>query len=190
MQVDILNGGDVVNTNAAYGEHGHLDDETKRIFQVVAVTSRQQGTIDTYEMHIPITHQSMKVHQVVLGTAYFYGMNANLECHTREGGILAGVVGAGETVEEQFRCHVRCPDLRTLIEQGLVKDPSLRCDGDHLFGRGSVYMNGIWWVQPVSHRENNTRSWVRIKWGEWLIPLRIGKYTDGNTTPDSSEKRI
>lgn len=192
LQLDILNGGFLVNTNAHNGDGGYLhepQDGTKRIFQEMSVSPIRDGTIVRYDVAMPVTNETINIHQVVLATGHYYGISANHECHVRQGGILDGIVGHGETIADKFSCTVKCPSANSLIAQGLVADPSQRCDGDHLFGRDTKYMNGLWMVQAVSHRENITRSWVRIKWGEWLFPIYIGKYIDGNTTLKKIRRR-
>ena len=77
----------------------------------------------------------------------------------------------------KFDCVSIDPDLKTLLAKGL-KNISQHCDGDHLFGQSSKYLNGVWSVQGVSHRENITRHFVRERAGEWLLPLIVGDYSN------------
>ena len=139
---------------------------------------------------MPITNQSLQLHQVVLATSLHYGINISLKCQHETGGSMHGVLEEDETVAEKFFCIPANPDMYSLIATGEAENPSERCDGDHKFGRDSRYLNGIFFVQGVSHRENIIRHYIRKTVREWLYPLLIGVYKDGNTKPEKPVRRL
>lgn len=189
--VDMLNGGFIVNMQSqgkAKDGYFHETPEGNRyIVNEVKVTPTEPSgkmTITKYKITLPMSNTELQLHQFVLGTGHHYGININLDCHYVTGGILSGVLSEGETVDEKFNCIPNHPESDTLLAQGLVPNPSQRCDGDHLFGRDSKYLNGLLYVQGVPHRENGIRGYVRKDLGEWLFPLLVGKYTRGNDMPN------
>ena len=103
---------------------------------------------------------------------------------------MHGVLKKDETIAEKFFCIPQSPDAYSLIATEEAKDPSERCGGDHLFGRCTRYLNGIFFVQGVSHQENMIRRYVREAVKEWLSPLLIGVYKGGNAMPKKPARRI
>ena len=53
MIIDLLGGGDIINTDAYVGEGGYYDEKSGRIFQFLAVTEYQGGTIQRYNVSMP-----------------------------------------------------------------------------------------------------------------------------------------
>ena len=53
-------------------------------------------------------------------------------------------------------------------------------DVDHLVGRLEVWMNGLFFTQPTSHRHNQCLVVVRKDAGDWLYGLAVNPYTGGN----------
>ena len=143
-------------------------------------------------MSMPITNQSLQLHQVVLATSLHYGIHIGFKVHHESGGSLHGVLNEDEdeTVAEKFNCIPANPATDSLIATEEAKKPSDRCDGDHKFGRDTRYLNGIFFVQGVSHRENIIRHYIRKTVREWLYPLLIGVYKDGNTKPEKPVRRL
>ena len=103
---------------------------------------------------------------------------------------MHGVLKKDETIAEKFFCIPVCPKKHSLIADEEAKDPSQRCDGDHLFGRCTRYLNGIMFVQGVSHQENIIRHFVRGAINEWLHSLLVGVYKGGNTRPKEPARRV
>ena len=196
--IDLLGGGDIINTDAFYGEGGYYDEKSGRIFQFLAVTEYQGGTIQRYNVSMPRygtkrfeSNDKLQLHQVALGTGHYFGINANLEHHHCEGGLLHGALRDNETMAD-LNCVAVSPATRSLIEDLQLEndDVSQRCDGDHLFGRSTRHLNGLWYVQGVSHRENMLRGRVREVIKEWLFPLHVGVYDGGNDFPDEVSQRL
>ena len=157
--VDLMNG-TTINTDSSHGTDGYWHERASNngsIFRELAVTETKQGTVDTYQVSMPITNQSLQLHQVVLATSLHYGINISLKCQHETGGSMHGVLEEDETVAEKFFCIPANPDMYSLIATGEAENPSERCDGDHKFGRDSRYFNGIFFVQGVSHQENIIR---------------------------------
>ena len=187
----MLGGGVIIDTNAYNGEGGYYDKESGRIFQFLAVTEDMDGTLQRYRVTMPESSVKLYAHQVALGTGHYLGMNANLGCHHREGGLLYGALDENETMAD-LECVAKCPGTETLIAQLQLEneDVSHRCDGDHLFSRSTRHFNGLWFVQGVAHRENVLRSSVRIDVKEWLFPLYVGVYDGGNDFPSVVNDRL
>ena len=180
--MDILNGGNLINTNASVGEGGFLHetvDGQKRIFQEMDITEGRDGTIDTFTVRMPNSSVNLKLHQVALATGYKYGICTSISQLYKRGRCLYGVLKKGETLS----CEPVCPRAHSLVRDGIAKNPSKRCDGDHSFGRDSIYLQGMSGVQGVEHGENVTRGSVEDKYGYWLNPLVVGKYEGGNPMP-------
>ena len=195
LLADLHSGGNVINMNACRnGKNGFFfeaNDGENFIFQELSVTELNDGSIDLFHMSMPDTNVSIQLHQLSLATARYYGTNVNDEMHHVEGGCLEGMLDldAGETMAK-YNCEPTCSDDRSLIAQGLVKDPSKLCDGDHLFGRNSKYLQGSSGVMGVPHQENIIRGWVEKKIKQWLFPLLVGKYKNGNEMPVSVHNRL
>ena len=188
--IDILNGGNLINMNSSVGEGGFLHeaaDGQNYIFQEMAVTEGRDGTIDTFKVHMPTTNVILALHQVALATGYNYGICTSIMELFETGRCLHGVLEEGETLS----CVPVCPAAHSLVADGIALDPSQRCDGDHSFGRDSIYLQGMSGVQGVEHRENVIRGKVEEKYGFWLNPVVIGKYLGGNPMPkDYSDRRL
>jgi hypothetical protein len=140
---------------------------------------------------MPESNVTLSVHQVALGTGHYFGMNPNLGCHHREGGLLYGALDENETMAD-LNCVAKCPATRSLIANLQLEndDVSQRCDGDHVFSRSTRHFNGLWFVQGVAHRENVLRSSVRNDMKEWLFPLHVGVYDGGNDFPSVVYDRL
>ena len=182
LVMDILNGGNLINTNASVGEGGFLHetlDGQKRIFQEMEVTEGRDGTIDIFQVSMPITGVTLQLHQVALATGYKYGICTSISQLYKRGRCLYGVLKKGETLS----CVPVCPRAHSLVRDGIALDPSERCDGDHSFGRDSIYLQGMSGVQGVDHRENVIRGNVEDAYGFWLNPLVVGEYRGGNPMP-------
>jgi hypothetical protein len=189
LLIDILNGGKLINMNAFNGEGGFLYEtkEGNRIFQEMAVTERRKGTLDAFEVHMPNTNVPLYLHQVALATGYSLGICTSIMELFETGRCLHGVLEEGETLS----CVPVCPAAHSLVADGIALDPSKRCDGDHTFGRDSMYLQGMSGVQGVEHRENVIRAKVEDKYDYWLNPLVIGKYRGGNPMPRRySDRRL
>lgn len=188
--MDILNGGNLINTNAHDGEGGFLHeavDGKNYIFQEMSITEDKDGTIDTFRVHMPDTNVALQLHQVALATGHHYGIDTSISQLFNRGGCLHGVLKKGETLS----CEPVCPAAHSLVADGIALDPSQRCDGDHTFGRDSIYLQGMSGVQGVEHRENVIRGCVEDELGYWINPLVIGKYRGGNPMPKRySDRRL
>ena len=184
LMVDLLNGGNIINMNALEGTNGYphkaKDGKTCVFREIVSLKKKVSKSFITYTGAMPmiggVGGAILNLHQVTLATGRHYGINTNDEAHHEEGGILSGILDEGETMAK-FDCVSISPGLKTLVAKGL-KNCSNICDGDHLFGRSSKYLNGVWSVQGVSNRENIVRHHVRERVGEWLLPLIIGDYSN------------
>ena len=139
-----------------------------------------------------MTNQILQLHQVVLTTSLHYGINIglNLKCQHETGRSMHGVLNEDETVAEKFFCIPVNPNMYSLIATEEAKKPSERCDGDHLFGRCNRYLNGIFFVQGVSHQENIIHHYVRKAVCEWLYQLLIGVYKDRHTKSEKPVMRV
>jgi len=177
--------------NAHDGEGGFLYEtgvEGKNfIFQELDITEDKDRSLDRFQVYMPITNVTLQLHQVALATGHHYGIDTSISQLFKRGRCLHGVIKKGETLS----CEPVCPAARSLIAKGEAKDPSKRCDGDHTFGRDSRYLQGMSGVQGVAHRENRIRGAVEDKYGFWLNPLVIGKYSGGNSMPkDYYDRRL
>lgn len=185
LLIDILNGGKLINMNASNGEGGFLHeavDGKNYIFQEMGIYERKDGrhkSMDTFSVSMPITNVTLSLHQVALATGYSLGICTSIKELYESGRCLHGVLKEGETLS----CEPVCPAAHSLVRDGIAADPSVRCDGDHKFGRDSIYLQGMSGVQGVAHRENVIRGCVEDKYGYWLNPLVIGKYRGGNPMP-------
>jgi len=189
---DLLNGGKLIQAKSFYGEGGFFyetDDGEKFIFKELEIHEFRDGSIDVFQVQMPICTTKLKLHQVILATGRHYGISVNEECHHTEGGCLAGVLEEGETMAK-FNCIPRTSNQRTLLAQGLVEDPSQHCDGDHTYGRNSKYLHGLPFVQGVAHQENTARSKVEDDLKQWINPLLIGTYICGNIMPTDTRPRF
>ena len=132
----------------------------------------------------------VSVHQLHLCVTAAFGASVYHECHYKSGGLLEGILEEGKTWNDIFDCpEGKCARKNSLVKEYGQKQMPNQCDGDHLFGRTELYLNGFLLVQQVPHRENIVRAWVRIRAGEWLHPLIIGKYKGGNIMPAEWEDR-
>ena len=194
LLVDLHNGGNVINMNATIGENGFFfeaDGDKDFIFQELSVTECKNGSVDRFNVAMPKTNAPIQLHQLSLATARYYGTNVNNMMHHVKGGCLEGMLDLDkDETMAKYNCEPTCSDERTLLAQGLVKDPSTLCDGDHLFGRNSKYLQGTSGVMGVPHQENIIRGWVEKKIKQWLFPLLVGKYKNGNKMPVSVHNRL
>ena len=182
LLIDILNGGKLINMNAHDGEGGFLyeDGEGKKfIFQEMNIVEDKDRSLDRFQVSMPITGVTLQLHQVALATGFHFGICTSIKELYESGRCLHGVLEDGETLS----CVPVSAREHSLIADGIAKDTSKRCDGDHTFGRDSRYLQGMSGVQGVEHRENVIRGAVEDKYGYWLNPLVIGKYKGGNTMP-------
>lgn len=194
LLVDLHNGGNVINMNATIGNKGFFFEANggkKSIFQELSVTELNDGSIDLFNVAMPKMNVPIQLHQLSLATGRYYGINVNNMMHHVEGGCLEGMLDLDkDETMAKYNCEPTCSDERTLLAQGLVKDPSTLCDGDHLFGRNSKYLQGTSGVMGVPHQENIIRGWVEKKIKQWLFPLLVGKYKNGNKMPVSVHNRL
>ena len=187
--MDILNGGKLINTNASVGEGGfwyEAGEEKNFIFQEMEVTEDKPKSVDRFQVSMPITSVTLQLHQVALATGYSLGICTSIMELFETGRCLHGVLEEGETLS----CVPVCPATHSLIADGIALDPSKRCDGDHTFGRDSMYLQGMSGVQGVEHRENIIRAKVEDKYDYWLNPVVIGKYRGGNPMPRRYSDRL
>ena len=190
LLIDILNGGKLINMNAHNGEGGFLykDGEGKKfIFQELDITEDKDRSLDRFQVHMPNTNVQLQLHQVALATGFHFGICTSIKELYESDRCLHGVLEDGETLS----CVPVSAREHSLVADGIAKDPSKRCDGDHTFGRDSRYLQGMSGVQGVEHRENVIRGAVEDKYGFWLNPLVIGKYSGGNSMPkDYYDRRL
>ena len=176
--VDLLNGGNLINMNLDTGTNAYphkAEDGNTYLFRELAI--REEKISESFiQYRVGVGGVKLYLHQVALATGRHYAVNVNDEAHHEEGGILSDILDEGET-KSKFDCVSISPAWNSLVAKGLTNISQL-CDGDHLFGRSSKYLNGVWSVQGVSHRENITRHFVRERAGEWLLPLIVGDYSN------------
>jgi len=135
------------------------------------------------------THISIQVHQLHQCVTAAFGASTYHECHYKTDGLLEGVLKKGQTWNDRFDCTIKNGRKKSLVNAYGKKQMPNQCDGDHLFGRTELYLNGFLLVQQTPHRENGVRAWVRSRAGEWLYPLIIGKYKGGKIMPAEWEDR-
>ena len=188
LLVDLLNAGKLIEMGYQTGRKSdgylHKKDGKSVKFREKEVTEDK-----LHRITMPVTNDSVQLHQVCLATARHYGMDVNNAGHHVKGGILDGVLKEGETMGTKFDCVPISPTEDSLIATGLAEAPSHQCDGDHCFGREDIFLNGAWMVQGVAHRENNIRGHERGRAGEWLFPLLVGKYDGGVKLPTNHAVR-
>lgn len=183
----------IISSKAGHGHDGYTytGHESKPIFRELIINPGGDARkITKWDFGVSVkclaTTQVHQLHQCV--TAAF-GASVYHECHYKSGRLLEGVLKKGQTWNKRFDCTVKNPGKNTLVMNYGAKRMPNQCDGDHLFGRTELYLNGFLLVQQVPHRENIVRAWVRSRAGEWLHPLIIGKYKGGNPMPVEWEDR-
>ena len=110
---------------------------------------------------------SMKIHQVALATIMHYIIHISLKCQHESGESIHGVLKHGKTIEEKFFCIPQSPGSYTLI-------------ADHLRAI-TRYLDGIFFVQGVSHQENFIRHYCNGV---------ATSFVDWNTMPKEPVMRV
>ena len=183
----------VINSNAGQGSDGYTytDHPSKPIFREITINPGDKDpNITTWEIGQGKDYTTIQVHQLHLCVTAAFGASVYQECHYKSGGLLEGVLEEGETWNKRFDCTIKNGRKYSLVKKYGEKQMPKQCDGDHLFGRTELYLNGFLLVQQVPHRENSIRAWVRDRAGEWLHPLTFGAYKGGNPMPVEWEERV
>ena len=179
-----------INSNAMNaGKDGYTftGNGPKCIFRELEVNASRNGTIDTWQVHLPVESEApIGAHQLILQGLHHYGASVHHPARHEVGGILYGVLKNGYSMDawsNRFYCTIRNPAKGSLVEEHGRKVFAITCDGDHTWGRDEPGLNAIPFAVLLPHDQNITRMWARKKLGEWCHPMRVGRYVNGNTMP-------
>jgi len=186
-----LASGVVIDANAGQGSDGYTytGHPSKPIFRELIINPGGPTDLTTWQI---LPRDTMQLHQLHQCVTAAFGASVYQECHYKSGGLLEGVLEEGETWNDRFDCTVDDNNhkKKSLVNKYGAKQMPTQCDGDHLFGRTELYLNGFLMVQQVPHRENLVRAYVRSRAGEWLYPLTFGAYKGGNPMPAEWKDRV